>query len=246
MIYTFSYTRLTNEAHFQHKTETKDILQRYPSLVAMLGKLAGDFVTLLDEEDTVLEYINKSDFTVHIATKDRVRDETTMGLFRHIEADCYHFNPALRQEAIGLQNIKNRYNDLVRRSLDNQTASTYNMLQELNARRDVLERLHLDVWVDQLDAENKAVNELMKDRDTESAAKPTQRMKEVRPQIDTVCVNIYSALETFARLGANTEADECIKEINAVNKRYDDNLAKAAGQRAARKQAEKPDETTAG
>ncbi|MDR1171160.1 MAG: DUF6261 family protein [Bacteroidales bacterium] len=176
MIITFSQAALHNEEHFQHKTEVKDILQRYPSVNSRLRQLSGEFVQLYDEEDSVLEYIAKSDLTQLIVDKDRERDETT-GLFRHIDADTLHFDPTLRREAVNLQNIRNRYHGLIRRSLDEQTASTYSMLQEMNARRNILERLHLDEWADQLEAKNKAVNELMNNRDSGKAAQPVSRMK---------------------------------------------------------------------
>ncbi len=233
MITTFTQVLLHNEEHFQHKTELKDILQRYPQVNTRLGQLTDAFVRLYNEEDIALEYIAKSDLTKLIADKDRERDDTTTGLFRHIDADTYHFDPSRRQEAVSLQNIKNRYRDITRRSLDEQTASTYNLLQELNAKRDILERLHLAGWIDRLETENKAVNELMKGRDSEKAAQPVSRMKEVRPQIDKVTTNIYSALETFAQLTPDADITKCIEELNAVNKRYADNLAQRAGRLAA-------------
>lgn len=243
MIITFSQGSLTNETHFQHKTEIRDILQRYPAITSGLGVLFKEYIRWYDEEDTTLEGIAKSDITKLIHEKDRVRDETTAGLFRHIDADCYHFNPELRVEAIGLQNIKNHYAGITQRSLDAQTASTYNMLQELNDRRDVLEHLHLDEWIDRLDADNKAVNDLIKDRDSEKVARPVSKMKEIRPQIDRVTNEIYSALETFERLNFNADVPECIKAVNVVNKRYADNLAQAAGHKASAKNKKEADNT---
>lgn len=51
-----------------------------------LDMLYDEYVRLYDEEDVALEHIVKSDFTKLIAIRDCSRDETTMGLFRYIDA----------------------------------------------------------------------------------------------------------------------------------------------------------------
>jgi hypothetical protein len=223
-------SRLRHEEHFQCKTEIKVVIDRFDGVKEKLGAIYIRFSNLLEEEDRMLEVIHKSEVTARIAACDQRRDETTSGLFRHIDADCLHFDPARRQSANSLQIIRKHYMGITRQNVESQTASTNKMLQEFETKRDLLNQLHLGEWVDHLRECNERTAKLIALRDSESATRPVSQMKLIRPEIDQCTTRIFNALETFTETFPEEQGFvETIKLINEINRRFDNTLARRQG-----------------
>jgi hypothetical protein len=234
MIIRFSQSRLSNEGHFQHKTDIKDLLERYPETGKRLGRLMDDFLAQYKYEDQALEYIARSDYTKKITDANSERKNTVTGLFEHIDADTRHFNAERKQEAISLQNVKSTYRDMTRKGVNEMTAAMHNFLQEMNSRHAMLHNLNLCEWVDHLTGLNGDVTALVKERDRERASQMIPSMSDIRPKIDKATEAIYEALSTFANISPDdAELAGCIGELNAINKRNADAVAQHEGHLAA-------------
>ena len=233
---------LRNEEYFRHKTEIMEAISKSGINIVPFLTILNTFSNSLHDVDIALEIIRKSAYTEEVNEADRERDITTSGFINIVTGLTKHFNPEKRKQANELKIIFDHYKGINKQSIASQTASTVNMLQSLRDKHDLITELNLNEWLDQLDAINQRVAELTMNRFDESASKPEQRMKEVRPLCDEQLNKLYNAIETFAQITPDEPYDNCISLINAINKKYIDTIAQRRGIAEAKKKEEEEEE----
>jgi hypothetical protein len=226
-ISSLNFYKLRNEEWFQLFTEFRDLALKFNPDALNIAALWATFLTLYADADTALEIIRKSADTALMLEADRVRDQTFRGFADAVKSACNHFDPQKRTAAEQLSIPFNHFGNLAQKAPNEETASIYNLLQELNgAYANRVQILSLQDWTLRLAADNAAYEALVKDRNTEIAQRSKLRMKGVRKEVQEVYYRIVERIEATITLnGEIPPFAGFANEWNAFLKRYADVLA---------------------
>lgn len=232
----FKIELLRNQEWFQFYTDFKTAVSQFDSAILGIDALFANFLVLYNSADEVLEMIRKSATTEQIADADTNRDGTFRGLIDAIKSALNHFDPAKREAAKRLQIVVNTYGNLARKSYDEETASIYNFLQELNGDYAAnITLLALNDWVVQLEADNKTFDTLMQNRYTEGSGKTNLRMQTIRLDTDRCYRDMLDRLDALMLINGDEVYAPFVNELNARSLRYENILAQRKGRAAAKK-----------
>ena len=225
----FRTGNLRNEEWFQFYTEVKELIDSYDPESLDIAALFSVFVVLYGDVDTALEIIRKSITTERIANADTTRDNTFRGFADAVKSACNHFDAEKRDAAKYLQNILDHYGNIARKLLDEETASIYNLVQEVRVKPAYLTLLGLTDWVDQLEIENKAFEALMEKRYSEESSKTTLKMKELRVETDRCYRSILDRIDALILINGKDRYADFVKELDVRSQRFENMLAARKG-----------------
>ena len=228
----FRIENLRNEEWFQFYTEFKTIVEQYTPQALDIEQLFTQFVALYDNVDEALEVIRKSASTEQLADADAGRDSVFRGFADAVKSAGNHFDSDKRDAAKRLQIIFDQFGNLARKPYDEETASIYNFLQEINAKATDVNLLGLADWSNRLDADNKAFDALLKDRYDESTSKTTLRMKEVRIETDRCYRDILDRIDALIIVKGESAYTSFVKDMSVRVERFENVLAQRKGRAA--------------
>ena len=233
----FVVDKLRNEEWFQFYTEFKALVEQYTAAALNIDALFSVFVTLYAAADEALEIIRKSATTAQIADADVNRDGTFRGFSNAVKSMLDHFDTLKRDAAKRVQIVINTYGNMARRSYDDQTASTYNFLQEMTGKYAAdIALLGLGDWITQLDADNKEFDSLMKNRYDETSERTNLRLQPIRLETDRNYRDTLDRLDALTLInGAIPPHSTFINELNSRTLRYENILAQRQGRAAAKR-----------
>jgi hypothetical protein len=224
--------RLNNETHVALHEGLRKVFLKFDLLLLGILLLYQLYCTAFDEELASLDFIRKSEFTKLISEQDHVRDGIYHGLLDSVKAATNHFDPQSREAAHRLLDVLEHYGNIARKTLDEETSAINDLLRELQtpALAAAVSTLGLNIWLTRLGDENAKFEQLMAQRYTETAEKPSTRMKTARVAVDKYYVAIVHQIENLALTG-NTEVENLVKEMNAVIERFRNILAQERGKK---------------
>jgi hypothetical protein len=225
---------LRNEEWFQFYTEFKALVEQYGAQTLDIDALFSAFVLLYADADEALEIISKSATTEQLAEADNKRDTVFRGFADAVKSALNHFNADKRDAAKRIQVILDHYGNVVRKLYDEETASIYNMLQDLQAKAADIELLGLADWLEQLNADNQAFDALMKSRYDETAAITTLRMKNVRVEADRCYRDILDRLDALMIVNGEQAYELFVRALAVRVERFDNILAQRQGRAKAK------------
>ncbi len=229
----FTIEDLKNEEWFQFFTEFKDLIEQYGASALDIDALFATFLALYADADEALEIIRKSPITEQLADADSRRDGIFRGFADAVKSALNHFNPAKREAAKRLHVTFDHYGNIARKPYDEETASIYNFIQDMNgANAAEIDILGLNDWVVQLEVDNKAFAALMKNRDAEGAGKTELRMKDVRTEADRCYRDILDRFDALVIVNGKDKYAPLMKELGVVVNRYNNKIAQRKGRAA--------------
>jgi hypothetical protein len=226
----FIYTELRNETHVEYNETFDSILINHNPQTLGVKPLYDAYKPLLDTEVAALDIIRKSGYTSEIDEQDSRRDSIFRGFTDAVKSALNHFNAAKKEAAHKIAIVLEHYGNIAAKTLDQETAAIDDLLRELNDNhsQDIL-LLALADWLSQLNIENETFKTLMMARYSETAQRPTTRMKQARTDVDKAFRAILNQIEALALVNGATAYTAFINELNAVSERYKNQLAQHAG-----------------
>ena len=234
-------SRLRNAEYFQLMTEFKDLFTIYNPAAMKVAKFFALFMTLFEKLDLCLIILQKSGYTELMHIADQKRDSLFSGLVDLVNAGLKHFSENVRAAAKRLKIVFDTYGNLAQKPNDEQTSGINNLIQDLTGKYAAdIALIGATAWVDELKTSNEEYDALVKNRDTESAEKPEEKVRAVRLEVDTVYREITEVIEALAKL-ADTPADIArnkafITQWNATLERYKNRIAQRDGVNTAKKE----------
>jgi hypothetical protein len=228
----FRIEDLKNEEWFQFYTEFKTLAEQYSPATLNIDALFATFLSLYAGADAALEIIRKSAATEQLAETDHARDVVFRGFSDTVKAGLSHFDSAKREAARRLEIVLNHYGNIARKSYDEETATIYNFLQEVNGvhAADVA-ALGLGEWVSKLDADNKAFDALLQTRYTENAGKPDVRMSEIRRETDRNYRDMLDRIDASILLNGEKQYVSFVNALNIRAEHYANIIAQRKGRK---------------
>ncbi len=218
---------LRNDAHFQFHTEFKELVMGVtPEALKVTSQFDG-YMSLYKQEDEAIKKIVKSAISDDIETADRVRDITFRGLVDANKAVLNHFSAEKTGAAKRLQIVFDTYGNLARKPFDEATSAIYNLLQELTgAYAQDVKIVGITDWVQELEANNKKLEALMRERYKESAQRSSLVLKEVRVEVDAAYRATTERIDALALVEGGEVYTKFIRQINVIIEKYNHNLAR--------------------
>jgi hypothetical protein len=223
---------LRNEEWFQFFTEFKTFVEQTSPGVLDIVELFSVFVVLYGKADKLLEVIRKSNFTALIVEKDRLRDNTYMGIAETVNAFKRHYDPAKRTAAERLSVLIDHYGNVADKPYNEETATIYNFSQDIRSKyAHEITVLDLNGWIDELDRYNTEFENAILDRNKEYAAGDDEMsLFDVRKKTDRVYLDIVERIEAFALIrNGDAVLTGFIKNLNANIDRYISSINRRTG-----------------
>lgn len=189
------------------------------------------FENALNDEDASFKIVSKSVLTQEIEDADKKRDVTFSGIRDQIKALQKHFDAEIAVAASRLQILFGAYGNLSRKSFDQETADIYNLLQDLNGKHKTdVETIGFARWIEQLDAENKAFDTLMKLRFDENAEKSAlTRLRVARVATDDAYKAIVERVNAGIVFIGEDKYKNFVTDINIRVDRFNHTIAQRKG-----------------
>jgi hypothetical protein len=263
-------SRLRNEEWFGIYAELIKLIPAYGAQTLGIADLLALLEPLHDKTDELLEIVRKSTYTEEMKEAGKERSSLFRGLYGVVKNSRKLPADADKAAAERLFVLLSSYR---KTALDNsyagESSAMFNLLQDLQRpyAADVT-RLGLGKWVDNLEVIERKFSDFRDARDREQAAKPTEHLKRIRPQVDALYKNMIEVL--YAKLvvdGLGGDVDISPEDLktgpyeenvpeeqkgnvvynfvvawNVVVRRYRNLLAERAGRKAKGENPAEPDE----
>ncbi len=239
----FDIGHLHNAEHFQFHANILAILDEANPATAKLEAQIAALRTSFADEDKIMKPIEKSAVTKLIVAADAARDETFRSLMATYRAAAVHLSAAVREAAAELEPLFDAYRRITVKSFVAQSAKTDNFIQTLRTKyAGEVTTLNLGPWLDELDRQNKAVEELMNQRNIEKASRRSYETVEgVRRRVDEAWRNLAMCIQALAIMETGDTAAAIVAMIARINvtvEHYATAMAVRRGRAAAAKQKE--------
>ena len=206
-----------NDAHYEYMIVFRNLLQKFPAVQAIVAALFPEFAALLAQEEALVNFMHKSDYTKKIAEADHRVDNTVTGMRALIAAALHHFDPAWQEAAQSLKNRFDAFGDIAKKSYEEETADVNLLIGDLNspAYAANVALIGMTPWVTELQYAINLFMDLMGQRNVETAGKPQGRLKDVRHEIDRVYHNMTDRIGAAAIMDDTDAYTQFINELNA-------------------------------
>jgi hypothetical protein len=226
----FDLRRLRNEEHFQLMRDFKQLVEQAGINTLNIDQLFAVFVVLLGKEDLAIEIIRKSGLTNPIFNADKHRDAIYHGFVLLIESCLHSPNDAKVQAAQNIRVVIDHYGDFRNKTYNEETASIYNFLQDINSRcMGDIETLNAGEWITGLAEANQAFDELMNQRFDEKAAQEYINLREVRNEIDKIYTQIIDRINASILLNGEAVYADFVNKLNERLTYFKNTLAQRKG-----------------
>ena len=224
-----------NNEHFQFHTEVRDlIIVEDPSTLKIKTQFSN-YVDCYNNEDIALQKIQKSATTEEIDAADKERDPTYRGMVATNKAALNHYDPDVREAARKLQIIFDTFGNLATKPLNEETSGIYNLVQELRSNYAAeVKKVGLDGWLNTLDAQNIALDKLVKSRNDENALRTELKMKETRIETDRAYNTIVKTVNALIVVEGAAVYESFVRKLNSFVDKYNNILAQRQGRNKAK------------
>jgi hypothetical protein len=212
---------LRNDEHFQLQAEFRDLIAANGAELLKIKPQFQAYQQLYEREDEALKKIVKSEFTAKIHDADKARDDIWIGMEEMVIAAHRHFSPDVRDAAARLKIVFDTYGNVASKSLDEETSAIHNILQELQGKYAPDTALvGISQWAAELKARNDAFEALVKERDSEGAARTSIVVKDARKAVDAAFRQICDIINVYMLLEGDANYETFARTLNEVLGRY--------------------------
>jgi len=235
----FSLSRLRNEEHFQFFSSFRDLVMMFTVLALNIELLFNLFLASLANELAALDLIRKNAISDDLIDADYERDSVFRGMSDAVKSALNHFNVDVRAAARRLQVVLDTYGNLAIKPYDAETGGLNSLINDFTTTyaADVA-RVGLNEWVVELQAKNKAFDDLKNNRYSAEAAKTILRMKQERLKTDAIYRQITERINALVIVEGEARYAGFVNELNKRIEGYDNTIS------IRRAKGAKPDETT--
>ena len=214
-IQNFSLTGLTNEEHYKFMFDANSLIIAAGASTLSIVNEYDIFKKAFLNEDEALGFVRKSSITDNINAADLNRDTTLKGFKKGIESFLSHFKPANREAANRLLVFLNNFGNVTAKSYEEESAAIIKIVSLLKTTHaDDINTLSMMEWVEELESNNNAFDQLMTDRFDEADDKTRLRMKNVRKEIDKAYKAIAKRINALIIVNGEATYTDFVNKLN--------------------------------
>ena len=239
-IQTSPLSKMLGYEHFQYHTENKFLIEKSGANALGIAPQFGSYLTSYNQLDVATKKIVKSDHTEQISVGDAGRDNMLRAIEESCKTGLRHFSEEIVASAKRLNTLLNTYGNIPKLPLSQQTAATFNLLQEFRGKyKSDVAILRIKDLVDELERLNRLVEDLMRERYEETNEKSGVGLKASRVQIDGDYNTIVTRINAAIVMEGAAAYEEYVNALNIVIDRYKADIKRRLGVAKARKEREK-------
>jgi len=237
----FSLTRLHDEEHFQFYTSFRDLVLVFGALALKIELLFNLFLAAYANELVALDVVQKSAISDDLKDSDKERDEVFRGMCDAVKSGLNYYDPDVRASAKRLQIVLDTYGNLAVKPYEAETGGLNSLIHDFTTTyaADVA-KVTLTGWATELQAKNKAFNDLKNSRYSEEAVKTLLRMKQERLKTDSIYRQITERLNALIIVEGEAAYLPFVNELNKRIEGYDNTVSIRRGK--SKKSTDTPDE----
>ena len=231
-----SQSKMRNDEYYQYHSEFIELTNRHGADELKFGQQFDAYILLFADVDAAMMKIMKSAYTAKINKADKRRDTVFRGLVDKSRAAEKHFRPEVQRAAANLKILFDKYGNISRRPLNEQTAATVNLLQELTGRfaQDIA-TVGIQEWVDELQDANNAFAELYRRRFDEMTDRTDIVLRKARTALDAAYRTIIERNNALVIVEGEEQWIDFIRSLNTVIDKYATIIKQRTGKAAAKK-----------
>jgi hypothetical protein len=210
----FEYLR--NEAHWQFLLLLRRLFDTHPAVAAIVAALLGRLYELIDIEGQLVDAVRSSAYTEQLAEADRRVDRDLVGINAAVESALHHFDSAMVEAARRLEvRLKSFRGEIEKKAYEEESAAVKILLADLNGTyASQVATLNLGAWVTELAAAQADFERLFILRNEELAARPQQKLSDVRREIDALYRRAVEQIDAYGALNGDTVTAQFVSELN--------------------------------
>jgi hypothetical protein len=192
----FAYLRY--EAHLAFLTFFRDLLNEHPEVKALIGaELLSKFDADLVREHNRLFIEYKSPLTEPVTTTDHRMDNAVLGIKGVAEVNLRNINPLIVAAAKLILDRIRSFGKIGDKPYEEEIIAVRILVVDLYVKyKNEIDLLALTTWVNELDAAEKMMTQLMDERFAEWAARSHEEMRDVHHDTEADYHKITPAIET--------------------------------------------------
>lgn len=184
-----------------------------------------------------LEVIRKSGLTDPIADADAQRDSIYRGLVLLLETYVHSTNVSKVQAANNIRVVIDHYGDFRSKSYNEETATIYNFLQDINSRCAAdITTLNAQDWITDLQNTNQTFDNLMNQRFDENAGQEYINLRETRKAIDKVYTQMIDRVNASILLNGEADFADFVNKLNQRIDYFKNTITQRKGRAVAKKE----------
>jgi hypothetical protein len=213
--------RYNNPDHVTFNKVVSGICNKYAQIIGDEG-LVTAYAAKVQQEDNVFKWIRKSDFTAKKAEADHARDKTSLSLIQMVRVNLRHFDPAIRDAAVHVNNLLENYGEFRKANYDAETAAIDSIVTRLKSPgySTAVDFLKLTLWVDKLEAENTLFKSFASDASEEKIDRPAISTVVARRETDDSLHPIINRVTSLINLNGPEAYVAFVEEFNTEVKHY--------------------------
>jgi hypothetical protein len=185
----------------------------------LLAKYDLDLV----REKQRLDIERKSPFTESIAGTDHRMDNAITAIQGVIDVNLRHFNPANVAAAKLINDRLRSFGHLRDKPYEEEVIAVRILVDDLLVKfKDETDLLALNPWVNELDAAEKLLTQLLDDRNSEWAARPKEEMSNIHRDTEGGYHKILTIFEADINANGNTKCGEFVSKLNEQIKYFNE------------------------
>jgi hypothetical protein len=192
------------------------LLEQHLNVAAIVAIFVPKFAELLERESELVDSIKGSKFTAEIAKADERIDRNIVGINSIIDSGLHHYDPNVVNAAKVLEvRMKAFRGDIEKKAYEEESAAVKILVKDFRqiyaAEATIL---GLGGWIDELAAAQEEFERLFIKRNTELAARPQDRLKEIRRDIEAIYRQMIDRIAAYILLNDDGSCNVFIEELN--------------------------------
>jgi hypothetical protein len=210
----FKYLR--REAHYQFLELFNRLLDSCLEVKEIVFVFYVEFVALLLKEKKLVNAQKRSSYTRKIVEADHRDDYLLIGIRNILVASIHHFDSNIAEAAVSLLDRLKPFGEIIKKSYNEEAAAIRILLADFQGEyAEKVELVGLTSWVKELEIAVTEFERLLQLRNAEKAAKPLERLREIRAEIEAVYRKMIDRINAFSTVEEKEAYIEFINELNA-------------------------------
>jgi hypothetical protein len=206
---------LRNEAHYQFLLLLRKLFVAYPAVASIVAALLPELYELIELEGQLVDALKGSLYTERIAEADRRIDRDIVGFNAAITSALHHYDPAIVEAARELEVRMKAFRDIEKKSYEEESAAVKILLTDLqNTFAQQVSLVGLSGWVSELESAEEAFEQLFLQRNQELAARPQEKLRKVRKEVDAAYRRIVERIDAYGALNGYDATALFVGELN--------------------------------
>ncbi|MGL5912966.1 MAG: DUF6261 family protein, partial [Bacteroidales bacterium] len=213
--------RYRNNDHFRFHKAVVDLITKIGAEELNILELFNQYLAAYKIEDEALLHIMKNAMTEDIMAADKLRDKTYRGLVDIVKGGLQHFKPEVVSAAKRLKVVLDAHGNVSKLGLYSQSTVIHNLIQDFTEQlKEDSQKVGIQEWVEELDRNNKNLDELIENRNQENGEKTNLNVRECRQAIDEVYLTITRHITAHVTLQGIDNYKMFVRDLNLYIKTF--------------------------